>query len=448
MSSLLIRNARVLTMGAAPSPPAAPSVSSGPRRGRDAMNDLGVLPSADVFIDRGIISLIQSPSRDHLAARAIVMGQLAAADSIDAAGRVLMPAFADAHTHALWAGDRLEEWELKRKGVPYLDILKAGGGIMSTVRAVRAASQAELEDRLRARLAVMLREGTTLVEVKSGYGLSTEHELKMLRAIATVAAEAARGGGAAVLPRVVPTALLGHALDPDVPAHRFIDTTINETLPAVSAEFPGIAVDAFCEEGAWPQDACVRLFEKARALGHPIRIHADQFNCLGMTEWALEADGVLSVDHLEASRLLPRTWSELNRRDVAPVVLPCTGFHTDGRYADGRALVDAGAPLVLATNCNPGSSPCSSMPMAIALAVRFLHLTPAEAITSCTINAAMLLCRQDPSLAALAPRGIIAPGAAADLILLRHTDERLLACEFGGNPIDAVITGGTVVTMR
>lgn len=348
---------------------------------------------------------------------------------IDAGGRVLMPAFVDAHTHALFAGDRLDEWELKRRGASYLDILKAGGGIMATVRSVRAASQDELVQLLRTRLGSMLREGTTTVEVKSGYGLSTEHELKMLRAI--------RAAASGFQGTVVPTALLGHALDPDVPAGRFIENMIYETLPAVHAEFPGIAVDAFCEEGAWPLEACIRLFERAIALGHPIRVHTDQFNSLGMTEWAI-AHGTLSVDHLEAT--LPKSLRLVAESRTSAVILPCAGFHTDGRYADGRALVDAGGGerLVLATNLNPGSAPCASMPMAVALAVRMNRLSPQEVIAACTRNAAALLGFSD--------RGVIAPGKRADLILLRHTDERMLAYEFGGSPVDVVICGGERVT--
>src|SRR5690606_36906904 len=195
-----------------------------------------------------------------------------------------------AHTHALFAGNRLDEFELEQQGKSYLDILKAGGGIFATVRAVRKASEEALVESLLRRLFIMLREGTTTVEVKSGYGLTTGDELKMLRAIENVQA---RFPGT-----VVPTALLGHALDPEEP--RLVDRTIEETLPAVHAEFPGIAIDAYCEEGAWSVADCRRLFERARALGHPLRLHADQFHRLGGLELALEF-GALSVDHLEAS---------------------------------------------------------------------------------------------------------------------------------------------------
>jgi imidazolonepropionase len=369
-------------------------------------------PLGDILVSGGLIQAVAPP------------GTGVADTVIEAGGRVLLPGFVDAHTHACWAGDRLAEFEMKLRGASYLDILKAGGGILSTVRAVRAACGSELAENLLQRLGVMLKEGTTTVEVKSGYGLTTRDELKMLRAID---AAAQRFPGT-----VVPTALLGHAIDPDQP--RFVDIVVNETLPAVHDEFPGIAIDAFCEEGAWSVADCRRLFERARSLGHPLRLHADQFNRLGGLGLALEF-GALSVDHLEAS-----SDEDLRRLAQSPafgVMLPACGFHVDGRYANGRALLDAGGKLVLGSNCNPGSAPTNSIPFVIALAVRKLGLSAREAITSTTLTAAQLLGFKD--------RGAIAAGLRADLVLLRHHDERYLAQEFGGNPLDLVICGGEVV---
>jgi imidazolonepropionase len=345
-------------------------------------------------------------------------------ERIDAGGRVLMPGFVDAHTHALFAGDRLDEFELKRQGKTYLEILAAGGGILSTVRAVRAASSAELEAQLGERLSQMLREGTTSVEVKSGYGLSTRDELKMLRAIAA----AARGFPGSV----VPTALLGHALDPAEPG--FVSRVIEETLPAVHAEFPGIFVDAFCEQGAWSLGDCRRLLTRARELGHPLRLHTDQFHALGGLELALEL-GATSVDHLEATA--PEGLAAVARSSTFGVMLPVTGFHTDQRYAGGRAFLDLGGKLVLASNYNPGSSPSSSIPFVVALGVRALGLSAIEAIEATTRTPAELLRLRD--------RGWIARGARADVILLRHRDPRTLAYELGGNPVERVWVAGREV---
>lgn len=340
---------------------------------------------------------------------------------IDADGRVLVPGFVDAHTHAVYAGDRLDEFDLKRQGRSYLEILAAGGGILATVRAVRQTEVEALAEALLQRLFVMLREGTTSVEVKSGYGLTTEGELKLLRAIRLAAADFPG--------TVVPTALLGHALDPEQPD--LVERTLAETLPAVHAEFPGIAVDAYCERGAWSLADCRRLFERARELGHPVRLHADQFNAMGGVELALEL-GALSVDHLEATS--PAALARLAKSGTFGVVLPVSGFHTDDRYANARAFVDAGGQLVLASNCNPGSAPSSSMPFVHALALRKLGLSALEAIAATTSTAARLL--------GLADRGAIAPGFRADLVLLRHRDPRLLGYEIGGNPVEQVIVAG------
>ncbi len=400
--TLLIRNVRVLTM----------SRGARPRRGA-ALGDLAAHNGADVLVEKGLIAGIGGGLKAPAGARVI-----------DGASRVLMPGFVDCHTHACWAGDRLDEWDRKRAGATYLSILASGGGIMSTVRAVRRASERDLAVSVGERLTTMAREGTTSAEVKSGYGLSTEHELKMLRAIASV--------GESWSGTVVATALLGHAIDADVP--NFVERTIYETLPAIHNAFPEITVDAYCEKGAWSVDETTRLFEQARSMGHPVRVHADQFNSLGMTSKAVDL-GAVSVDHLEAS--MERELGVLAGSDSYGVMLPVCGFHVDGRYAPGRAFVDLGGAACIATNCNPGSAPSSSMPLAIALAVRHLGLSPAEAICAATVNPACLLGLDD--------RGTIEPGARADLVLLRHRDERMLAHEVGGNPVDMTIIGGDVV---
>lgn len=400
--ALLIRGARVLTLADGPRP----------RRG-GALAELSAIDDASVLVESGVIAAV-GPGLDAPEGARVV----------EAGGRVLMPAFVDCHTHACWAGDRLDEWEMKRAGASYLDILASGGGIMSTVRAVRAASRAELAASLAERLDAMLGEGTTAVEVKSGYGLSTPDELKMLGAIADAAA--------AWPGRVRLTACIGHAKDPDDPD--FVARTIAETLPAVHAAHPGCAVDAYCENGAWSLDETVRLFESAAALGHPLRVHADQFNELGMLDAAIGL-GAVSVDHLEATS--PDALVRLAESETMGVMLPCSGFHVDGRYADGRRFVDAGGAVAIATNCNPGSAPCWSAPMAVALAVRHLGLTAPEAISACTVNAATLLGLHDA--------GTIEPGRRADLVLLRHRDERELGHAFGGRHADLVVCAGRVV---
>lgn len=401
----LIRNARVLTLA-----------SARPRRG-GAMRDLGVMDRADVLVEGDSISAV-APSDPGI--RLLRSAEV----EIDAKGRVLMPALVDCHTHACWAGSRIDEWEQKLAGATYLEILRSGGGIMSTVRATRAASEEELAASLSARLSRMHAFGTTTIEVKSGYGLSTEHELKMLRAI---------GRAAASFPgTIVPTALIAHAIDPD--QSDFVERTIHETLDAVHAEFPGTAIDAYCEKGAWSLEDCSRLFDRARSLGHPVRVHTNQFNGLGMVEHAA-AIGALSCDHLEAM-----TDAETRALAASPsigVVLPAACLHLGSPFAKARSMIDAGAAIALATNCNPGSAPTESLPLAMAVGVRGCGLTPAEAIVAATLNAACVL--------GLADRGQVAPGQRADLVLLDDTDERAIVYELGGSPVSRVFVGGRLL---
>jgi len=399
--SLLIRNARILTLGS----------GARPRRGKE-LSDLGIIPAGDVLVTEGKVAAV-GPRVEAPADTTI----------IEAQGRMLMPGFVDCHTHACWAGDRLDEWDMKLRGVPYLEILKKGGGIHATVKAVREATQKQLAASLRDRLGAMLREGTTTVEVKSGYGLNTEAEMKMLRAIRRAAAEWPG--------TVVSTALLGHAFEGDL--GDYARMVVKDMLPEVSREFPDIAVDAFCEQGAWSVDACVKFFEKARK-HHPIRVHTDQFTSLGMIPEAVRLHA-RSVDHLEAAG--KKDIITLAQSATCGVILPCTGLHTDQRFTRSRLLIDQGGALALATNCNPGTSPSHSIPLAIALAVRFCGLSPAEAIVAATVNAAAVL--------GLSDRGTIAAGQRADLLLLRFKDERQLAYELGGNPVDTVICGGAVI---
>ncbi len=407
-----IINARLVTI---PAPP-----GGGAHRGR-AMREIGVVERADVLIEGGVIREV-APRREGAAPPDD------RTPTLDARGRVVAPGLVDCHTHACFAGDRLGEWEMKLAGAAYLDILRAGGGIMSTVRAVRAASAQQLVEGLLERLDQFLRQGTTTVEIKSGYGLSTADELKMLRAI--------RAAALAFPGTIRATALLGHAVDGE--PGEFVARTIRETLESVHEEFPGIAVDAFCEKGAWSLEDCRRLFERARELGHPIRVHADQFTSLGMTPLAV-ALGAASVDHLEATT--EADLAVLAGSATIGVGLPCTGLHlanrSGGAFADLRRLVDLGGAAAIATNCNPGSSPTASMALAMGTAVRFCGLTPAEAWTAATANGAAVL--------GLADRGRIAPGMRADLVVLRHTDERAIAFELGGTAAATVACAGRVV---
>lgn len=399
---IAIENARIVTCNA--------PAGGGARRGGE-MNQLHTIGRGHVLIEGGRIAAVGTgPAVTR-----------AAAARIDARGRVLMPALVDCHTHACWAGDRWDEWEQKRAGVPYLEILRAGGGIQRTVSAVRAASQEALASQLAERLAEMRATGTGAVEVKTGYGLDAAAELKMLEAVLAVQR---------LWPApVVPTLLLGHAIDAGQPQQ--LDQMC-ALLERVAERLPDIAVDAFCEEGAWTLAMCRTLFQKANRLGLPVRVHADQFNALGALELAVEL-GARSVDHLEAST--PEGLRALAASRSIGVALPVCGFALDGRYADARTLIDAGGAIAVASNWNPGSAPSPSVAFAAALACRFMRLTPAEAICAVTWNAACVLGLQRDT-------GAIAAGMRADLILLPHRDERALLYEVAGPGPDISILGG------
>lgn len=409
MDRLLLHNARILTL-------APQGAGAGPRRGR-AMRELGVIERGHLLAEDGRIAAIGAGD----APKAIV-DACGDARILDLAGRVLMPAFVDCHTHALWAGERYGETAERIAGVPYLDILARGGGIMSTVRATRAATRDELARALATRLAAMRRTGTLAVEVKSGYGLDLATELAMLETI-RAAAPAARDGF------VVPTFLGAHALDGDETA--CCTRVVDEILPEVVRRFGPIACDAYCEKGAWSPAWTTRLFERAKALGCPLRVHVDQFNELGFLDAAV-ALGARSADHLEATSR--DALARLARSQTTAVLLPGCGLTLDGRYANGRFLADEGASIAIASNCNPGSSPLTSMPLVIALAARFCGLTHAEAIVAATFNAACVLGLEREL-------GSLEVGKRAHLVALPTRDERALAYEWAVAP-DLVLAGG------
>ena len=403
LMNYLIRNARVLTLAG----------GTQLRRGK-LMNELGIIEHGDVLVIEGKIQAVAAKIETP-----------AGCEVIDANGRVLMPGFVDCHTHACWAGNPIDDWEKRLQGKSDKEIAQSGGGTAAIIQAVRDQTKKQLAAGIKQRLELMLREGSTTVEIKSGYGVTLEAELRILHAIVRAGQE---------WPGTVsPTALLGFRYEGDV--DEFAKNTVREILPQIAREFPAITVDAVCDSDAWSVDACVRLLEKARK-HHPIRVQANRLSSLSMIPEAIRM-GARSVDHLEFST--KTDLEQLAQSWICGVLLPCSSLHTHQRFARAGFLVELGAAVALGTDCNPLSSPCHSMPMAISLAVRFCGLTPAEAITAATVNAAAVLDMKD--------RGTIEPGQRADLILLRHRDERQLAWEFGGNPVDLVICAGAITPL-
>jgi imidazolonepropionase len=342
---------------------------------------------------------------------------------LDGRGLCAVPGLVDCHTHACFAGDRVEEFALRASGAGYEELQAAGGGILATVRATRAAGVPELNRLVRRHAGWMLRAGTTTFEAKSGYGLDRETELASLRAIA------AAGG--------VPTWLGAHAVPPEFDdAEVYVDFLLAEVLP----EATGLAeaADVFLERGAFDAAQARRYLEACRAAGLALRLHGDQFTEAGAVPLAIEL-GARSVDHLEATGAAGV--QALARSEVTGVLLPASALVLDRPMPPARELVDAGAPIALATDFNPGSAFCESLPLVTALACTQLRLTPAEALAACTVNAAHVLGRADRI-------GRIAPGFAADVTLLDAPDWRYLAYHLGVDVVGAVVKDGEVAWER
>ncbi|NTU85494.1 MAG: imidazolonepropionase, partial [Chloroflexales bacterium] len=346
----------------------------------------------------------------------------------------------DRCTHVVYAGDRVGEFELRISGASYQEIMAAGGGIASTARATRAASVARLAAESRRRLDQMLRLGTTTAEAKSGYGLELAAELRQLEAVATLDASHPID--------LVPTFLGAHAVPAEYGrrAHAYVDVVIAEMLPAAlrwhaASHFAPAGVplfaDVFCERGAFDIAQSRRVLEAARALGMPLKAHVDEFSELGGLAVALEL-GAVSVDHLDVTG--PEGIALLAASSAVGVVIPTVQFNLGGsRYAEARAMIDAGAAIALTTDINPGSAPCPSMPLAMAIACRYQRLLPAEALTAATINAAYAIGLGDRV-------GSLEPGKLADILILDAPDYRYLAYEFGGNLVKTVIKRGRAIT--
>ena len=399
--------------------------SDGPKRGA-AMGELGIIEHGAVAVKNGLIALA-GPTAE-------VRGQVAVSEEIDASGKVVMPGFVDPHTHLVFAGDRSGEFEQRVKGATYLEIMAAGGGIMSTVRATRTASVEQLVEESRARLDRMLAHGATTTEAKTGYGLDTENELKMLEAIRRLDAEHPVD--------LVPTFLGAHAAPEGYRgrAGEYVDLVVEEMLPMIKSQIPNpksqIFCDVFCDEGAFTLEQSRRVLEAARALGFGLKIHADEFRPLGGTRLAVEL-GAISADHLVCT---PDDEIELLAgSDTIAVALPGTPFGLGHHeYTPARRIIDAGGALALATDLNPGTCWCESMQFITALACRFMKMTPAEAIAAATINAAH-------AIGVGHQVGSLEAGKKADVLVLDVPDYRHLSYRFGGNLVDRVIKGGESV---
>jgi imidazolonepropionase len=387
---------------------ATPGGSGAPLRG-SSLGEVEVLDHAFVLCDGETIETVG------------LMSNLPALDDdvveIDGRGMCAIPGLVDCHTHAAFGGDRVDEFSLRAGGASYEELHAAGGGILSTVRATRAAGEAGLREVVEGHRSWMLREGTTTFEAKSGYGLDRDTELASLRAIRDA-------GGVA-------TWLGAHAVPPEFPdADAYLGFALAEVLP----EAAGLAeaADVFVERGAFDVVQARRYLEACRDAGLALRLHGDQFTETGAIPLAVEL-GARSVDHLEATG--EDGIRTLAASDVAGVLLPASALFLDRPMPPARALVDAGATVALATDFNPGSAFCESLPLVCSLAATQLHLSPAEALSACTVNAAHVLGRAGRI-------GRLAPGYRADVTLLDTHDWRYLAYHLGGRVVAKTIVAG------
>jgi imidazolonepropionase len=381
-------------------------------------------------VDLGRVEVIEDAyllCEDGNIARAGRMRDLPSLDGetaeVDARGLCAIPGLVDCHTHACFGGDRVDEFALRAAGASYEELHASGGGIMSTVRATRAASEDELVDVVRRHRAWMLRAGTTTFEGKSGYGLDRETELASLRAVR------AAGG--------IATWLGAHAVPPEFDdADAYLDFALGEVLP----EAAGLAeaADVFLERGAFDAAQARRYLDACRAAGLELRLHGDQFTEQGAVGLAIELRA-RSIDHLEATR--EDGVRALAGSDVVGVLLPASALFLGRPMPPARALVQAGAAVALATDFNPGSAFCESLPLVCSLAATQLKLSPAEALAACTVNAAHVLGRADRI-------GRLEPGYAADIVLLNAPDWRHLAYHLAGDVVAGTIVGGIVGELR
>jgi imidazolonepropionase len=408
------------------------TLTGGPQRGIE-LGSLGIITDGAVAVRDGIII--------DVGASADIRGRYSSQSQIDVGNRVLMPGLVDPHTHLIWAGDRAEEFEMRVAGATYMEIMAAGGGIASTVAKTRAASCDELVQEALPRVRRMLAHGTTTAEAKTGYGLELQSELRMLEAILEL--------DHATPLDLVPTFLAAHALPPEYIRdasrgyERYTEDISETMLPAVKDWWsqhvphqPMPFVDVFCERGAFSLEQSRRILETAREYGFPLKIHADEFEGLGGTGLAVEL-GAVSADHLVQTP--PRDIAALGRSSTVAVSLPCTPFGLgEQTYTFANDILAADGILALATDLNPGTAWCENMQFAIALACRYMHLTPAQAIAAATINAAAAI-GKDPFI------GSIQPGKQADMIILDAEDYRHLGYRFGVNLVSSVIKRGNII---
>ncbi|MBI5464399.1 MAG: imidazolonepropionase [Ignavibacteriales bacterium] len=387
-----------------------------------AMRDLGVLDDATVLIEDGIIRWVGASSDFH-------EPSIADATMLDCSELAALPGFVDSHTHLLFAGSREDEFAMRVEGRSYQEIADAGGGILSTVNATRAASKKELKKLGRQRLDDMLKLGTTTVEIKSGYGLTQDDEIKMLEAINELAEEH--------YSTVVATFLGAHALPPEFAgnADGYVAVLCQRLLPYIAKRKLAAFCDAFCETKYFTVAQTETLFRAALAAGLKLKRHADQLTQIGASKLGASFHAT-SIDHLE--KIDSDAMEAIREAGSIATVLPGVSFFLNYGYPPARQMIDSGLPIAIATNFNPGSCMSFSMPMMMTIACTHMGLTPEEALAAATVNGAAAL--------NLSHRiGSIEVGKEADIILYRIPHYRHLAYHFGVNHVETIIKRGVIL---
>jgi imidazolonepropionase len=395
---------------------------AGPKRPRVGveMSKLAIIRDGGILIRDGVIVAVGSSDEIEKNARDC--------EIVDAGGRVVLPGFIDAHTHLVFAGNRLDDFERRAKGETYQQIAAACGGIWSTVEKTRAASETDLFEQAKKHANWFLKFGTTTVEAKSGYGLTLDDELKILRVIRRLNEETPI--------EFVPTFLGAHAIPRDRSSNEYADLVIKEMLPRVASEKLAEFCDVFCEHGYFDIEQSREILTAAKKLGLGLRIHADQLTNSGGAKLAAELK-TTTADHLEKTDV--QGIAALRAATVQPVLLPGSVYALGSTcYPRARKMIEAGLAIVIASDFNPGSSPTPSMPMVFSLACTQMKMSPAEALTASTINAAYSLGRGEKI-------GSLEPGKLANFSIFDCEDYRELAYWFGFSQADSIYVRGARV---
>jgi len=400
------------------------SDKKGPRS-QEAMSDLGLIEDGSIWIEDGVIQAVGTT----------VELEKQYADSaheatiVDATGHLVTPGLVDPHTHVAYGGSREHEFEMRLEGATYMDIMNAGGGIHATTRMTREASEEELIEQTTQRLDLFLEHGVTTIEGKSGYGMNLDTELKQLRVMKKLQQTHAID--------IVPTFMGAHAVPPEYKGceDEFVDVLINEMLPVIAQEKLAVFNDVFCEKGVFTPEQSERVLEAGKRYGLIPKIHADEIESYGGAELAAKV-GAISAEHL--LKASDAGIQAMAKAGTIACLLPATALYLREQAAEGRKMIDAGVAVAISTDCNPGSSPTTSMPLVMNLACISMRLTPAEALTAATYNAACVINSEDKI-------GSLEVGKQADIVLWNVNSYQVIQYFFGVNHVKCVWKKGIQV---